>query len=159
MQQNSHGRRHGKTFTQQLVQKIRITRHNHFRLRTPICIESIYQTIKTPQSEISALSNSISPSDGRNHRTSQPGNRSVPLDLLHLTPIGMAQRISHPRIHPQQLKTCRQTENPIRINVRRHNNRDSTLIWKHQIPNSGRQNENADQEPRRSLGSTWASLK
>ena len=83
LQQDSHIGRHGMTIIRKSIQAIWTPRQDHFRLRPSIRIKSIHRTSKIARNQISTV-NCLSPSDGRNYRKSHSGNRSIPVNILHL---------------------------------------------------------------------------
>ena len=87
-------------------------RQDDFGQRTSICIKSISQTFKTTRNQISTV-NSLPPTNRWNYRASKSRNWSIPLNILCLSSRRLATSSTHPRIHSQQSKACRQTEHLI----------------------------------------------
>ena len=84
-------------------------------------------------------------------------NRSLPFNLLLITPWRLVEVPHHFKIYPQQLKTCRQNTHTFWTNNRWQPHFHPSCLHPHQIPIDWRKNEMPPSWQRRSASCTWAS--
>ena len=153
LQQNAHFWRHGTTPIGELIQTIRTSWQDYFRSRTPICFQGFCGASKTSWHQIGTV-NCLSSPDGRNYRTCQPRDRSIPVNLLRFPSRRMASGTTHLGVYAQQPTTCRSTLDSLWTYVRRITIGDTLVLRKHEISSNRRTNDYASMKQRRSLGST-----